>query len=281
MPAPLLSAVRPISAPLTTRDGLTALLTLAAERGATEVHLKVPNAPVMRVRGSLVPAGSVVLAPQDTASILDHLVVMSGIAMTGRPASIEFAFGIAKVGRFHAFVYRQRGTYAIVIRRMELEAPTLAALGLDPHLEVGPGLSLMVGAHRAAGMHAAVSGWNSRRNGHVLVLESPLQFLHRDNRAFISQREVGHEVVDYPTGVREAIRMGSDLLCVGDVPDRATADAVLDAAERDLPVLVCLAAHRVEEAPWWLARLYEGRHRDDAEQRIANVLRAVWTPVRT
>lgn len=280
MPAPLLSAVRPVSAPLTTRDGLTSLLTLAAERGATEVHLKVPNAPVMRIRGTLVPAGSVVLAPQDTASILDHLVVMSGIAMTGRPASIEFAFGLSKVGRFHVFVYRQRGTYAIVIRRMELEAPTLPALGLDPQLDVGAGLSLLVGPHRAAGMHAAVCGWNHRRGGHVVVLESPLQVLHRDNRAFISQREVGNEVADFPTGIREAVRMGCDLLCVGDLPDRAAVDAALDAAERDVPVLVCIAAHRIEEAPWWLARQYDGRRRDDAEQRIANVIRAVWCPVR-
>lgn len=281
MPAPLLSAVRTVAPPLTTRDGLTALLTQAAERGATEVHLKVPNAPVMRVRGALVPAGAVALAPSDTATILDHLVVLSGAPVNGRPTSAEFAFGLPKVGRFHVFVYRQRGTYAIIIRRMELDTPSLASLTLDPQLDVGPGLTLVAGPHRVAGLHAIVCGWNQHKSGNIVVLESPLQFLHRDSRAFVSQREVGIEVPDFPSGIRDAVRMGADLLAVGDLPDRATADACLEAAERGMPVVLSVAAARVEDGPWWLARMWDGRQRDDAERRIENVLRQVLLPART
>jgi Tfp pilus assembly pilus retraction ATPase PilT len=280
MASPLLSPMRAPTAPITTRDGLVALLTLSAERGASEVHLKVPNAAVMRIRGALVPASALVLAPSDTAAILDHLVVMSGIAMTGRPSSTEFAFGVAKVGRFHVFAYRQRGTYAIVIRRMELEVPTLAQLSLDPNMELGPGLTVSVGRHRLLGLHAMVHSWNQRRAGNVMVLESPLRFLHRDSRAFVSQREVGQEVADFPSGIRDAVRMGCDLLAVGDVPDRATAEALLEAAEREMPVVIALAAPDVATAPWWLARMYDGRQRDDAELRIQNVLRQVIVPER-
>jgi twitching motility protein PilT len=280
MPAPLLSTVRTVAPPLTTRDGLTLLLTQAAERGATEVHLKVPNAPVMRVRGALVPAGATALAPSDTATILDHLVVMSGVAMTGRPASAEFAFGLPKVGRFHVFVYRQRGTYAIIVRRMELDVPTLESLSLEPSLDVGPGLTLVIGPDRVAGLHAVVHGWNQQRAGNVVVLESPLQFLHRDSRAFVSQREVGNEVPDFPSGIRDAVRMGSDLLAVGDLPDRATADAVLEASEHGLRVVLAVAARQPDDAGWWLARLYDGRQRDDAERRIESMLRQVLRPTR-
>jgi twitching motility protein PilT len=280
MAGPLLSTVRFPAPPVTTRDGLVAMLTQAAERGASEVHFKVPNAPVMRVRGALVPGGTNVLAPSDTASILDHLVVMSGIAMTGRPSSTEFAFGLAKVGRFHVFAYRQRGTYAIVIRRMELEVPSLASLGMDAALEIGPGLTVLAGPDRCSGLHALVQAWNHRRAGNIMVLESPLRFLHRDTRAFVSQREVGNEVADYVTGIRDAVRMGCDLLAVGEVADRTTADAILEASERELRVVVALAAPDAGSASWWLARMYDGRQRDDAELRIRNVLRQVIVPFR-
>ncbi len=281
MPAPLHALPsRNQLPPVTTRDGLVALLMQAAERGASEVHFKVPNAPVMRVRGTIVPGGNAVLAPGDTAAILDHLVVMSGAAQTGRPMSTEFAFGLPKVGRFHVFAYRQRGTYAVVIKRMELEVPSLSQLSLDPKFEPVRGLTLVAGPHRCCGLHAIVEAWNLGRSGNVMVLESPLRFLHRDSRSYVSQREVGTEVPDYAAGIRDAVRMGCDLLAVGDVPDRPTADALLDAAERDLAVVAAVAAPDRDSAPWWLERMYDGRARDDAERRVATVVRHVALPVK-
>jgi Tfp pilus assembly ATPase PilU len=268
-----------------TRDHLVALLRELAERGASELHLKVPNPPTLRVAGGFLPLGNANLAPSDTAALLEHLASMGNLPSPAGTKSLEFSFGVHGIGRFHAFAYRQRGSVAVVVRRMETAVPTLAAVGLgdDAHV-VPPGLSLLIGPSRVRGMHAILGAWNARRPGILLVLESPVSCLHRDARAAVSQRDVGVEVADVAgiggmaAGIRDGLRMGADLVAVAGIPDRAAADAALTAAEHGAAVLACIAAPEPGLAPWWVARLFEGTAREDAERRLDHVLVQVLVP---
>jgi Tfp pilus assembly pilus retraction ATPase PilT len=93
--------------------------------------------------------------------------------------------------------------------------------------------------------------------------------------AAISHREVGADLPDYATGMSQAIRLGADLIAVGDVPDVESARKLLDAAERRVPVIASVGAPSAEEATWWLLRMFFGQERDDTERRIQTVLRSV------
>lgn len=266
-------AVRPGSG---VREDAVQQITQAAENGATEIHFKVPNVPTIRVAGKLLPMGQVPLTPQGTTDVLARLAELASAAIPAKLESMEFSFGLHRVGRFHVFAYRQWGSIALVVRRMELDIPTLEELGLPGDIvDVPRGLSLIVGLNGPRMLHAIVGAFNERRRGNVLVLESPLSFLHRDARASVSQREVGTEVASYAIGIRDAVRMGTDLLAIADVSDRETAEAVLGAAERDVPVLAGVSARVPANASWWLTRVFDGAQRADAEFRLASVLQQV------
>ena len=120
-----------------------------------------------------------------------------------------------------------------------------------------------------------IHGYNARSRAAVWILETPLTYLHRDAMSAISHREVGTDLPTYATGIQQALRLGADLLAVGDVPDAETAERILEASERQVPILASVGAPNASQTPWWLTRLFYGQQRDDVQQRLDSVLRAV------
>lgn len=257
------------------RDSVLALLQEAARADATDLHFKVPCPPMMRVGGTLRRLGDLVLTAHDTLDVAMSLANLAGIEIVLRD-EVEFAFGIPKLGRFRANIYRQRGSHAVVLHRVRIHPPSLEELGAPPALIdvlARPGLTLVAGPNQTGLLHALVRSYNAIMSGHLVLVESPITFLHRDDRAVISHREVGQDTIDFPTAIRRAVRAAADQLVVGDVPDPNTAEALLDAAESGLCVLVAVRAPGVEVAPEWFLRQFAGDRHEEASGRLKRVLR--------
>ncbi len=260
------------------REMLVKLLHDAASKGATEVHFKVPSCPLMRVDGSLVPTAMDALSPRTAQEVVFALCAMAKLEIpVGAIQDREFSFGLKDVGRFRAYIYRQRGSLSAVVQRVSTDIPSLADLGLgrDAEAVIGePGLVLLCGHRRTDLLAALVSSFNQRRRGHIVVLESPLSHLYRDAVATIAHREVGDDVPSFTQGIRQAVRVGVDLLVIGNVPDEETAEATLTAAEAGVPVVASVAAPLAADAPWWLSRLFIGERRQDASRRLVSLMRS-------
>ncbi len=259
------------------RDTMLRILRDSAEQGAEEVHFKVPNRPLLRMpQGQLVPTRMEALTPADVKAAVFALCALGHIEIPiARISDHEFSFGINQLGRFRAFIFRQRGSLGAVVRRVNTRVPPLSDLGLDASVDrfVGkPGLLLVAGTRRNAVVHSLVDGFNARERGGVIVLETPLTYLHRDAMSAITHREVGTDVPDFPAGITQAIRLGADLIAVGEVADAETAERLLAAAERRLPVIAAVAAPDAASAPSWITRMFYGQHREDIAGRLQRML---------
>ena len=255
------------------RDSMLRILRDSAEQGAEEVHFKVPNRPLMRMpSGQLVPTRMQPLSPADVKAAVFALCALGHIEIPlAKITDHEFSFGINQLGRFRCIIYRQRGSLGAVVRRVSTVVPPLSDLGLDASVErfVGrPGLLLVAGTERNAVLHSLVNGYNARERGNVVILETPLTFLHRDAMSAISHREVGSDAPGFADGIRQAVRLGADLLAVGDIDCAETAERVLIAVESQVPVLAGVAAMNVHDARWWVTRMFYGQHREDIERRL-------------
>jgi twitching motility protein PilT len=158
---------------------------------------------------------------------------------------------------------------------MRVNVPTLTDTGLasaDAEVVGSPGIVLVCGTGRARVAASYINEYNATTRGHAWVLESPIRWLHRDGMASIAQREVGVDVPDYATGLRQAVRTGVNVIAVDCVPNADCADAILSAAEAGACVVVTVAAQCAEDAPWWLARHFSGEFRSDTYRRLDNVL---------
>jgi len=258
------------------REALVTLLKNAAAKGATEVHFKVPSCPLMRVDDALMPTANDALTPRTAQEVVFSLCGLAQLEIpVGAIKDREFSFGLQDIGRFRAYVYRQRGSLSAVVQRVSTELPELADLGLGREAErvIGhSGLVLLCGRKRRELLAALVSNFNQRRRGHVVVLESPLSYLYKDAVATIAHREVGSDVPSFRQGIRQAVRVGVDLLVVGDVQDQETVNAVLVAAEAGTPIVASVASRTADDAPWWMTRLFTGEQRTDTQRRIDALL---------
>lgn len=263
-----------------TQDDVIALLKELVSRDATELHFKVPARPLLKVEGRLVPTSGPPMTPQTCHRLATALM---GLARLEIPLATvqhrEFSFGVPGVGRFHTVLYRQRSSLAVSLTRIPHVIPTLADLGVDNSAEAvltRPGLTLICGDRRRAALLASlVDRFNASRRGLAVVIEDPLTHLHRDATAVIAQRGVGTDTGSFAEGVCSARRQGVDLIAVGDVPDRTTAEALLRAAEEDITVLACVAAPDPNLAPTWLTRHFASERDQDVKQRLKRLLRGV------
>ena len=261
-----------------THDAVTALVRQACDENATEIHFKVPQRPLIRVKGALLPIGEHTLTPRDTHQIGNVICGMGSMEVPlATVTHREFSFGLPKLGRFHATLTRQRGSLCISLMRIALEATPLDALGFDTRVEAllrRPGLILLAGgARRHELLNSLVDRYNASNRSLAVVVEHPLTCLHRDGMATIVQRGIGCDVPDFETGVHSAQRMHADLLGVGEVPDRPTAEALVRAAEEGLCVLACVAAPSADLARTWITRHY----RDEDDTHIGARLERVTT----
>ncbi len=264
------------------------LLGKALAAQACDVHLKVGQPPGARVRGDMVYFRVDKIRPEDTEAAVRLIIGGVSTASTGadprRAGRVEgagervLAYEAGAVGRFRVTIYRQRGSLALVLRSVPRKVPTLEELGLPPAVtalaEQGRGLVVVTGAigqGRTTTLAAMVGHVNGAAARHLITVEDPIEFLHEDGRASVSQREVGADVASLAVGLQAALRQDPDLVAVSSLDADETRSAALDVAEAGRLVIGGLTALDVRRA---VSRLL-GRAAPGDRERLAEVLQGV------
>jgi twitching motility protein PilT len=239
----------PVSTVYANEGYINQLLAKAVAAKASDIHLKVGIPPAARVRGELVFFRTDPLKAADTESIARVVIRDANVRaeVPDRLREYDCAYAAEGVGRFRVNVYKQRGTYGIVMRAIPTIIPSIEDLGAPapciPLAEKDRGLVLVVGAAgngKSSTLAAMIGHLNRTQPLHIVTIEDPIEFLHEDDKSSVSQREVGIDTGTFADALRAALRQDPDVILVGEIRDEITLDIALKAAETGHLVLSTL-----------------------------------------
>ncbi|MEX2196199.1 MAG: PilT/PilU family type 4a pilus ATPase [Thermoleophilaceae bacterium] len=234
------------------------------EVGGSDLHLKVPSTPMIRLNGVLEPIPDAEkLMPDVTEAVLRQMLGDEAPrhAEFSEQGEVDFAYSIPGVCRFRVNAFRQRGSISIVCRAIPHEIKTVDELLLPPVIselaEEERGIILVTGttgSGKSTTLAAMIDQINEREAKHIVTIEDPIEFLHRDKRSVINQREVGDDTLSFKRALRRVLRQDPDVILVGEMRDEETVHTALSAAETGHLVLSTL--HTVD-APETVNRIID------------------------
>ena len=218
---------------------LNRILQLAIHRGASDVHLKVGLPPILRIGGKLTPVkGEKRLAGRDTLQVAHSIMDDRQRTFFEERNEVDLAYGVPELGRFRVNVFKQRNRTGLVLRTISANPPTIEELKLPPVIEQiameQRGLVLVTGttgSGKSTTLASMINHINHHRNCHIITIEDPIEFMHRDKKSIINQREVGHDTSTFATALRVALRQDPDVILVGEMRDLETIEIAILAAE--------------------------------------------------
>jgi len=217
---------------------LGTLLKTMVEQGASDLHLSVGSPPAYRINGQIVRAKTPPMAPEDTKAICYALVTDSQKKQFEVEHELDFAFGFKGLARLRANFFVQRGSVAAVFRRIESEVRPLDQLGLSRHVQGlvdrPSGLVLITGATgsgKSTTLAAMIDKINRTSRYHIVTIEDPIEYTHSHKMSLVNQREIGTDCKSFAGALRAVLREDPDVIMVGEMRDRETAEAALKAAE--------------------------------------------------
>jgi twitching motility protein PilT len=225
------------------------------EHGGSDLHLKVPSAPVMRIDGAMHPIdGLAPMSPEDTErAVQEMLVDPEKLKEFADEGEVDFAYSIPGLARFRCNAFRQRGSVSVVVRAIPVSIKTIDQLSLPPVIralaEEERGIVLLTGttgSGKSTTLAAMIDHINATRRRHIVTVEDPLEFLHEDKKSIINQREVGMDTGSFKRALRRVLRQDPDVILVGEMRDEETVHTALSAAETGH--LVFSTVHTVDAA---------------------------------
>jgi len=213
-------------------------ITEMVQQGGSDLHLKVGRPPTIRVAGELFQLGQQPLKPEELKALAEQIMTSRQVKEFAEHKEADFAIGVPGVGRFRTNVFQQRGTLAFVFRAIPYEVKSVDQLHLPPVLETialkPRGLVLVTGvtgSGKSTTLAALIQHINQNRKCNVITIEDPIEFLHRDGVANVSQREVGSDTLSFDAALRHVLRQDPDVILIGEVRDRLTLDTAMKAAD--------------------------------------------------
>ncbi len=215
------------------------IIKAAVDRGASDLHIKAGDVFRARIDGELVALTKQTLTPDQTRSIALHLMNNEDDkARVDKLLDYDCSWSAPGIGRFRVNIMKQRGSFGIVMRCIPWEVPTFEKLVLPPVMaqiaETERGMVLVTGvtgSGKSSTMAALINYINRRESRHILTLENPIEFLHRDDKSSVTQREIGSDTTDFKMGLRAALRQDPDVIMIGEMRDAETVDTAIKAAE--------------------------------------------------
>jgi twitching motility protein PilT len=259
------------------------LLNTAVEHGASDLHLKAGSLPMMRVAGVLVPVPGVKrLTPDDTIAMAAAVVPAALRERFKKSPEVDLAYSVAGLGRFRCSVFQQRNTVGLVLRVIPVQIRTIEELNLPAVItkiaDEERGLVLVTGT-TGSGKSTTLAGMVDRINRtrcvHVLTVEDPIEFLHKDHKSIINQREVSTDTRSFAHAMRAALRQDPDVILVGEMRDFETVETALLAAETGHLVFSTLHTLDATETINRIIAVFPPHQQKQIRLQLASVLRAV------
>jgi twitching motility protein PilT len=261
---------------------LIELLTIGIERNASDIHLTVGIPPTYRIDGELVSLIERKLTPEDTLHLIKQALNENRLRKLTEIGEIDFSYSIPSVGRFRVNAFRQRGSYAMVLRIIPLGIPTMAELGLPPVVgeltKLRRGLILVTGptgSGKTTTLASFINKINSERRCHIVTLEDPIEYLHRHKKSIVNQREVGSDTITFASGLRGALREDPDVILVGEMRDLETISTALTAAETGHLVLSTLHTNGAAKTMDRIIDVFPPFQQQQIRVQLASVIEAV------
>jgi twitching motility protein PilT len=260
-----------------------ALMTVIETEGS-DLHLKVPAPPIVRRHGELEPiAGSEALSSEDTERTLFHMLTDENKLESFRTdREVDFSYSIPGVARFRVNAFVQRGSVSIVCRAIPFQIKTpeelLLPAVIDEIADEERGLILLTGttgSGKSTTLAAMINHINSNYAKHIVTIEDPVEFLHRDKRSIINQREVGEDTVSFARAVRRVLRQDPDVILVGEMRDEETVRTALSAAETGHLVLSTIHTVDAAESVNRIIDFFPQVEQRQARAMLAGTLKAV------
>jgi twitching motility protein PilT len=263
--------------------GIEKVIKAAVDRGASDLHIKAGDVFRARIDGQLVPLTKQRLTPEQTKAIALRMIPSEeDRERIEWLRDYDCSWGMPGVGRFRVNILRQRSSFMIVMRVIPFDVPSFESLNLPPVLQAiastEQGIVLvtgLAGSGKSSTMAAMVNHINQTAQRHIVTLESPIEFLHRDIKSSVTQREVGVDTDDYRRGLRAALRQDPDVLLVGDLGDGAVLDTALKAAETGHLVISAMDTPDVVSTVQRLIAMATPEDQEAMRARLSQALRAI------
>ena len=262
---------------------LNDILAVALKGGASDIHLKAGLPPMFRVNGSLLPLKDAPRLPPEEISRMAMSIMNDAQREKFQSHSeLDLAYGVPGLGRFRVNVFNQRGTTGAVFRVIPLKIQTVEQLGLPKALEdisMEPrGLILVTGttgSGKSTTLAAMIDHINTNRTTHILTIEDPIEFLVRDKRSIVNQREVGVDTEGFSNALRSALRQDPDVILVGEMRDLETIEIALTAAETGHLVMSTLHTLDATETINRIVSVFPPHQQKTIRLQLASVLKAI------
>jgi len=265
------------------RGQLNDLLRIATERKASDLHLKVGAYPVLRLDGLLTPLQERErLSREWMTDTLFGIMNPAQKELFKKNTDLDMAYSVPGLGRFRVNIYQQRGTLGAVLRVIPMKILTIRELGLPPVLErlsLEPrGLILVTGttgSGKSTSLAAMVDHINGSRNCHIMTIEDPIEYLHRDKLSLVNQREVGFDASSFASALRASLRQDPDVILVGEMRDYETISTALVAAETGHLVLSTLHTADAAETINRVISVFPPHQQQQIRLQLATVLQGI------
>jgi twitching motility protein PilT len=252
------------------------------QRNGSDLLLKVGRQPTVRLNGELTTLEMQPLKPEDLKALAEQIMTPRQVKEFAEKKEADFAIGVPGVGRFRTNIYQQRGTLAFAFRAIPYEVKSIRELELPTVLEEisarARGLVLVTGvtgSGKSTSLAAMINHVNQNRRVNVITIEDPIEFLHRDVMANISQREVGSDTLSFASALKHVLRQDPDVILIGEIRDMETLDTALKAADTGHLVFATLHTTDTTQTINRVISFYPPHQHQEIRSLLSTALQAV------
>lgn len=258
------------------------ILRLMADKKASDVYLTAHAPAMIKINGQTIPINSQVLPPEAPRNLLSEIVPSTRMEELQETGELNMAVPLEALGNFRVSAFRQRGNVAVVIRFIPGDIPALDTLNVAPVLAdlvmEKRGLVLMVGATgagKSTTLAAMIDHRNESASGHVLTIEDPIEYVYRNKKSVVNQREIGPDTASLQIALKNALRQAPDVILIGEIRDRETMSAAIAYAQSGHLCLATLHANNSYQALNRILSFYPVEVRPTMLGDLAAALRAI------
>lgn len=258
------------------------VLRTMVEKRASDLHLRAGTPLILRIDGYLIPLEKSVISPDLAREVLYHMISSRQRKIFEAKNEVDFSFAVQGIGRFRGNAFRQRGSVALVLRQIPTEIPDFNALSLPPVMakfcRLSRGLVLVcgpTGSGKSTTLAAMIQNINDERADHIVTIEDPIEFLHRDNKSIISQRELGTDTISFSEALKHVLRQDPDVILLGEMRDLETTSTAITAAQTGHLVLSTLHTTDAFQTINRIVDLYPPHQQGQVRLQLADVLKGV------